>query len=223
MGSSKFITTKQAAEKLGVSVRSIYRYAKKGILKTECRGRKLYINENDLFQLKKGRREIITSPLQRDIVAKLITEIDDLKNRVATISKFLNIRNEPLNLTLPEYELFYKAADQYSAEGWPPHIEEIWSENFARMRVEDFEQIEAATGDPHPWRPFLRLATTMHLNPYNKDLREIFGAGKNNIQNVAGIWCVLKDESPRTFDVLMNRDALPFKKLLRRLSKQQAV
>jgi excisionase family DNA binding protein len=204
---SRFVTTQQAADLLGVSVRTIYRYTRKGILQTECRRRSLYIAEDDLRQLIKGRRDVLTAPLQRDIIAKLIVEVQDIKTKMATVMRLLNLRNEPLTMTLPEYELFYRAAEQFSIEGWSPHIEETWAENFSRLRVEDFEQMEKAVGDPHPWRPFLRLVTTMYLNPWNADLREILATGKSNVQSTAGIWCVLKDESPRTFDILVERDA----------------
>jgi excisionase family DNA binding protein len=221
MGSSKFISTKEAAERLGCTTRTIYRYTQKGILQAECRGRQLYILEDDILQHQKGKRELLTSPLDRNVIAKLIVEIQDLKGKVATISKFLNIRNEPLNLTIPEYSLFYQAADQYSKEGWPPHIEEMWSENFSRMRIEDLTALEQATGDAHPWRPFLRLVTTMYLNPWNPELRDMFGAGMNNVERLGGMWCVLKEESPRTFDILVDRDATPFKKLLNKLTRKQ--
>lgn len=221
MGSSKFMTTKQAAKLLGVSMRTIYRYTAKGLLGYECEGRTLMVSEEDVVKLKKGRHDILSSPLQRDIIVKLQAEVQALRTEMETVKRLLNLKYEKLDLTLPQYELLYRSAEQMSLEGWAPHAEEQWAEYFVRLKVEDLEKIELAVEDPHPWRPFLRLAATMHLNPYNRDLTELLAAGRTNIQQTAGIWCTLKGVTPRTFDVLQERDAAPLKKLVRRLKKDQ--
>lgn len=225
MGSSKFVTTRQAAQLLGVTMRTVYRYTTKGILSykiEDAKGKKLLIDEEDIIKWKKGRREVLANPLQRDIIAKQQAEIQTLKTQMATVMRLLNIRYDALNMTLPEYDTFYRAAEQASVEGWAPHSEEMWADYFVRIKTEDLEKISLATNDPHPWRPFLRLAATMHLNPWNKELTELLAAGRSNVQQVAGIWCVLKEESPRTFDVLQERDAAPLKKLVRRMQKAQS-
>lgn len=216
------MTTQQAARYLGVSMRTIYRYTTKGLLEAKCEGRKLFVAEEDVIKLKKGRRDMLSNPIQRDILAKLQAEVQTLKTQMATVMRLLNVRYEPLDMTLPECDLFYKAADQYSTEGWPPHIEEQWAEYFVRLKIEDLEKIELAVNDPHPWRPLLRLAATMHINPWNRELTELLGAGRTNVLQVAGIWCTLKGESPRTFDILQERDAKPLSKLARRMQKAQA-
>ena len=221
MGSSKFITVPQAAAILGVGRASIYRYVKRGIMRAKVEGRSMYIVEEDLLMAKKGRRDVLSSPLKRDIIGQLLAEIQTLKSQMATVMRILNVHYDPLKLTPPEYERFYQSAIQLSTEGWAPHSEEVWADNFVRLSVDDLEAIEKVTGDGHPWRPILRLATTMHLNPYNKTLTDLFAAGRNNVQQVSGVWCVLKEESPRTFDLLQQRDATPLKKLLKRLQKAQ--
>lgn len=219
MGSSKFITIAQAAKILGVAERSIYRYGTRGILQAKCEGTRTYILEEDVLAHKKGRRDALSVPLQRDIISKQQAEIQTLKTQMATVMRILNIRFDPFDFTVPEYENLYRAAEQMSREGWAPHAEDMWSEYFVRFRVEDFEKIEIATGDKHPWRPLLRLVSTMHVNPWNPELIEMFAAGKTNIQQVAGVWCVLKEESPRAFNVLQDRDATPFKKLIKQMKK----
>lgn len=216
------MTTQQAARYLGASARTIYRYASKGLIEAKCEGRRLLLNEEDVIKVKKGRRDMLSNPVQKDILVKLQAEVQTLKTQMATVMRLLNIRYEPLGMTLPESELFYKAAEQYSTEGWPPHIEEQWAEYFVRLKTEDLEKVELAVNDPHPWRPILRLVATMHLNPWNKELTELLGAGRSNVLQVAGVWCVLKGESPRTFDVLQDRDAKPLSKLVRRMQKAQA-
>ena len=218
---SRFVTKEQAAKVLDVSVRTISRYIRKGALQAECRGRRMLVNEEDVLSLKKGKRDPMSSSMTRDIIAKLQVEIQTLKTQMATVMKILNVRYDPLDLTIPEYTFLYQAAEQLSIDGWSPHMEEQWSEYFVRLQIEDLEKLEAVTNDPHPWRPILRLATTMHLNPYNKVLQDVLAAGRNNVHQVASVWCVLKEESPRTFDILLDRDTAPLKKLLRRLKKDQ--
>lgn len=218
---SKFVSLEQAARMLDVDIRTVYRYMQRGVLASNREGKRVFIDEADLITFKKGKHDLLASPLQRDIISKLLAEIQTLKSQMATVMRILNVRYEPLGMTLPEYELFYKSAEQLSVEGWSPHVEEMWAEYFVRIKVEDFEKIELAVNDPHPWRPLLRLATTMHLNPWNKELTEMLAAGRTNIQQVAGVWCILKEVSPRTFDVLQERDAAPLKKLVRRMVKAQ--
>lgn len=207
---------------MGVHERSIYRYCTRGVLQSKCEGRHTLIEEEGVLAWIKGRRDTLSSPLQRDIIAKQQAEIQTLKTQMATVMRILNIRYDPLSFTVPEYEMLYKSAEQLSTEGWSPHVEEMWAEYFVRFRVEDFEKIELATNDKHPWRPFLRLATSMNVNPFDSSLLEMFGAGRNNIQQVAGIWCILKEESPRTFDILLDRDTKPLKRLITRMNKSKA-
>jgi excisionase family DNA binding protein len=219
---SKYMTVEQAAAVLGVSTRSIYRYAERGVLRAQCEGRSVLILEEDLRQVKKGRHEALSSPVKKDVISVLQAQVQTLNMQMATVMRILNVRYTPLNLTIPEYLNIYKSAQQMSTEGWAPHHEEIWSEYFVRITIEDLEGIELASEDKHPWRPILRLATTMHLSPYNRHLTEMLAAGRMNVQHMAGIWCVLREESPRTFDLLQERDAAPLKKLVRRLQKYQS-
>lgn len=216
------MTVAQAAAVLGVSTRSIYRYAKRGVLRAQCEGRSVLVLEEDLREVKKGRHEALSSSVKKDVVSTLQAQVQTLTMQMATVMRLLNVRYEPLKFTIPEYLNFYQTAQQMSVEGWAPHSEEMWSEYFVRITVEDFEGIEFATEDKHPWRPILRLATTMHLNPYNRHLTDMLAAGRTNVQRVAGVWCVLREESPRTFDLLQERDAAPLKKLLKKLHKFQS-
>ena len=182
----------------------------------------MFILEEDIRQVKKGRHDALSSPVKRDVISILQAEVQTLRMQMATVMRILNVRYEPLRFTIPEYLGLYQTAQELSTEGWSPHSEEMWAEYFVRMTVEDLEGIELASEDKHPWRPLLRLATTMHLNPYNKHLTDMLAAGRTNIQHVAGVWCVLREESPRTFDLLQERDAAPIKKLVRRLQKAQS-
>lgn len=216
---SKYMTVEQAASFLGVSNRSIYRYATRGLLETKVDGRHTLVPEDQVRQIRKGRHDMLSSPIKRDVVSMLMMEVQTLKMQMATVMKILNVRYEPLKCTIPEYLRLYQTAEQMANDGWSPHEEELWAEYFVRITVEDLEGIEFATEQKHPWIPFLKLATTMHLRHYNAHLTDILAAGRTNMQRVAGMWCVLREESPRVFDILQERDAAPLKKLLRRMQK----
>lgn len=219
---SKYITVEQAAAILGCSSRSIYRYVSKGLLQTKLEGRHTFVDEEGIHRIKKGRHDVLTSPLKKDVISMLLIEVQTLKMQMATVMRILNVRYEPLNFTVPEYLRLYQTAEQMANEGWAPQSEEMWAEYFVRITVEDLEGLEKATESKHPWIPLLKLATTMHLSPYNKHLTDMLAAGRTNLQHVSGMWCVLKEESPRVFDILQERDAAPLKKLVRRLQKSQS-
>ena len=222
MGSQKYITRLEAAALLEVSGRTVSRYMDKGLIRFEYRGKTAFLLEEDILRLDKGRKDPAGSPLNRDTFERMQVEIDALKAQMAVVLRILNLRHMELTLTAVEYKNLYDGANQLASEGWPPHIEEQWSDVFLRLRVEDFEKIEPLVGDPHPWRSFLRLATSMQVRPWNKSLREIFAEGKKRLEQVAGMWCVLRGESSKSFDMLSKQHSAPFKPTLRRMKKAQA-
>lgn len=153
----------------------------------------------------------------------MMGEILSLKTMVGTLARLLNVKYEPLNLTDSEYKNLFLMAELFANEGWPPHVEEMWADTFLRMKIEDFQRLAEVTQDPHPWRPFLKLARSMHESPSNQALKDQFGAGRNNIHAVAGIFCVTAGVSPKDFTLLSERDAVPSKKLIKgRLKSQKA-
>jgi DNA-binding transcriptional MerR regulator len=222
MGSQKYITKKEAAELLRVTERTVTRYLDKGLLSFEYRGKVVYMLEEDVLRLDKGRKDPAGFPLNQDTFEKMQVEIDSLKSQMAVVLRILNLRHMELTLNDAEYKNLYDGANQLASEGWPPHVEEQWSDLFLRLRVEDFERIEPLVDDPHPWRSFLRLATSMHLKPWDKNLREVFAEGKKRLEQVAGMWCVLRGESSKDFDMLSKHHAAPFKPTMRRMKRSQA-
>lgn len=221
MGSQKYITKREAAALLGVTTRTVSRYLDAGLARFEYRGKVAHILEEDLLRLDKGRKDFSGSPLNRDTFEAMRVQIDSLQAQMAVVLRILNLRHMELSLTGSEYKNLYEGANQLAAEGWPPHIEEQWSDVFMRLRIEDLEKIEPLVNDPHPWRAFLRLATSMHLRSWDKNLREIFAEGKKRLEQVAGMWCVLRGESSKNFDMLAKHHAAPFKVGMRRMKKAQ--
>jgi hypothetical protein len=219
---NQFITKEQAADLLDCHIKSIYRYAKRGLVRSKFEGKRFLVNYEDILTLRKGRRDPINSPYTRDTINLLLNDVQTLKTQMSTVLRILNINYVPLNLTDPEYRNLYLMAEQFSMEGWSPHVEEQWADVFIRLKIEDLDTLERVTGDPHPWRHFMRFVTTMHIRPWNAGLRDMLGSGRSNVHQIAGIWCVMKDKSAKEFQLLVDRDAAPVKKLIRRLSKEQS-
>ncbi len=222
MGSQKYITKKEAADLLKVSSRTISRYMDKGLIHFEYRSKVAYLLEEDILRLDKNRKDPAGTPLNRYTFERMQIELDALKAQMAVVLRILNLQHMELTLTSPEYKNLYDSANQLTAEGWPPHAEEQWSEMFLRIRIEDLEKIEPLVNDPHPWRAFLRLASSMYLHPWDRSLREIFAEGKKRLEQVAGMWCVLRGEGSKNLDLLLKHHAAPFKSTLRRMKKSQS-
>lgn len=221
MGSQKYITKREASKLLEVSERTVSRYLDKGLVRFEYRGKVAYLCEEDVLRLDKGRKDPIGVPLNRDTFERMRVDIEALQAQLAVVLRILNLQHMELTLTSSEYKNLYEGANQLASEGWPPHSEEQWSDMFLRIRIEDLEKIEPLVNDPHPWRTFLRLATSMHLRPWDKNLRDIFAEGKKRLEQVAAMWCVLRGESSKDFDMLTKYHAAPFKPTLRRMKRSQ--
>jgi hypothetical protein len=220
---TKILTKERAATLLDCSKRTIQRYLRRGLLKPAFDGRKMGVYEDDVLNLRNARELEHPTVLDRDLVMKLMVKVETLENQMATVLRILNVKFEPLNLSDPEYRSLYAMMDSYSIQGWPPHVEQQMADLFVRFRIEDLEKLERVTEDKHPWRPILRLATTMHLGPWDSALRDQLAAGRTNIHHVAGMWCAVKGDSPRAFDMLVQRDAAPVKKLMRQIGKSRPV
>src|SRR5690349_23958354 len=101
MGSSKYLSIEQAAKILGVHPKSIYRYARKGILTTICDGRHTLVLEESVLLHKKGRHDALSSPLNKDIIANLIARVQTLETKMSAVTRLLNLRHDPLNISFP--------------------------------------------------------------------------------------------------------------------------
>lgn len=218
MGSG-FVTKEKAAAILDCHLVTIYKYIKKGYLRTETKGRHILVCEDDLLQFKKAKDEPLPFPVNKITIAQLFARVTVLESYVSVIRRLLNIKYEPLSLTDPEIRNLYLMATEYAINGWPPHAEEMWADTFVRMKMEDLQQLEQVTEDPHPWRPFLRLAASMHTQGY--DHKDQFAAGRNNVHVLGSLWCQLKGESVKDFDLMVGKDGVPLKKVMNRMKRQK--
>lgn len=217
--SGKVIDKRRVMALLDICERTVYRLMNSGVLQPVNTGTRLSFDEEEVLRLKQAR--LNPARFHKDMIGMLLAKIQALESRMSAVTKILNIRNEPLELTGPEYKNLHRMAEHYSAEGWSPHAEEQWADIFLRFRIEDVEQMAQETGDPHPWRPFLKLASTMFGNTYDPGLRDQLSSGKSNVFQVAGLWCTMHGETIKDFDLIVKRDSAPSKKLLKHLKKTQ--
>ncbi len=218
---SKIVSKDRAITLLEISERTFYRLMNSGLLKPVYEGRKVGFYEEEVLQLKRVRNDPVS--LNKDLVGMLLAKVQTLENQMSAVMRILNIKFDPLKLTSPEYRNLYLMADHYGREGWPPQAEEQWADVFVRLRLEDFEEISSIVGSEHPWIPFLRLATTMYMACADSAYRGQLAAGRTNVFQVAGIWCTLKGETVKEFDLHIKRSAQPSNKLVKKLGKTRTV
>lgn len=217
-----FLTKAQAGARLNVTARSVSTYIRQGFLRPVKRGNHVGVLEEDVLALlatwSSSKSRI---PLNSETVERFHAELRTLRREMDTVLRILNVRREPLSLTGPELVALYKTASSYSHQGWPPQAEEAWADYLLKLRPQHFSQIEKITNDKHPWRPFLRLAATMHVQPYNQELLLQLSSARDHLLEMAHIWFDMKSISLRALDRMVREDTKPSKVLLRRLSKAQ--
>jgi predicted DNA-binding transcriptional regulator AlpA len=221
-GSSKIIRKEEAMAILGRGRSTLYRYIRKGYIRTQVMGRWIGVYEDDVRALKKEEEEPSPIPLNRKTISLLYTEVKTLRMQMNTVLHILDVRHQPLNLTAPEYQNLYRSAEQHIAEGWSPHVEQQWADTFVRMKVEDLAKIAEVANDPHPWRVFLHLVNSMFLRPYTEELRDLFATGKNNIEHLVSLWAEVNGHCSEEISHLIRRDTVPTKRHLRSIGRPPA-
>jgi len=223
---SRFLTKKEAAKVLGCSERTIFYKVQRGELRTVKNGHRVDILEEDVIALRDSQRKsdgekALPFAINRQTLMRLHTENSILRRDVDQILRVLNIRKDPLRFTDLEITSLYQMANTYASDGWPPHVEETWAGYLQRIDAQHFGQIERMTKDSHPWRPFLRLASTMALRPYNTELSIQLSSAREHMQMMTSVWFEIKQISPRQLDAMLNREARPSKRLLNKLERRQ--
>lgn len=218
------ITRARAAEMLGMSERNVYRLIRQGLLRRASLGKDTGVLEDDVLALSLVRAERAAVgpgefPVNQATLATMMARLQSLESRVAIVHRLLNLESAPLILTDPEALSLYHSATELAENGWAPFVEEQWAQTFVRMRIENLEQLERLTSDPHPWRAFHRLCATMLLVPFDKNLRDGLSLGKANLFALIGIWCQLNGVGPREMDTLVARGAVPGRRAIKRATR----
>lgn len=220
----KAVTKARAAEMLGMSERNIYRLIRKGLLRRAPLGEDTGVLEDDVLAYVRARAErAAAGPAELAVnqasLATMMARLQAVESRLAIVLRLLNLEVAPMTLTDPEALSFYQSAMELAENGWSPFVEAQWAHAFVRVRIENLEQIERLTGDPHPWRVLHRLCATMLLVPYDKSLMNELSLGKANLFSLIGIWCQLKDVGPREMDAIVAREALPRRRAVNRATR----
>lgn len=223
---SRFLTKAEAAQVLGCSVRTIFYKIQRGELRPVPQGPIVGVLEEDVIALRDSKlktdgERALPFAINRQTLLRHDTEIRVLRRELDQVLRVLNIRREALKLSDLEAVSLYKIATDYSTAGWPPQVEEMWANYFLRLQVSHFSQIESAMKDNHPWRPFLRLVSTMTLRPYNTELALQLSAGREHMQSMVSVWFEIKRISPRQLDAMLLRESRPSKRLLGVLERRQ--
>jgi len=226
-----FITRQQAAEILGVSQRTLYRFVQRAYLRPAKQGRTNGVLQEDVVELKEirdreGRKdqdEPLPFAFNSKSIGLLHARVSALENQMGTVHRLLGVRCDPLQLTEPELRALYQQATHEAEKGWSPHGEHQWADTFTRLRHEDLEQLHELADDEHPWRPFARLCATMYLVPYHCDLRDQLGAGRAHLRQLALVWAHLRGATSKRAEMLVNDQAGPNRRIVRRRERGTTV
>lgn len=218
---SQFLSRDEAMARLGASKSTLYRYVRKGYLRTQRVGNSFEVLESDLEQFKKSHEQGLPFAVNKFVLASIIAEVRTLRKEMDTVTRVLNLRHERLSLTDAEMVAYYRTIQHYAQKGWPPHAEELLAGFFMKLRYDDLDRMSKLVDDPHPWKVIFRLACTMCRAPYSKELLDLLEQGKENVDLTSKLWVELHGGSEKRFDAMVKRDASPLKKLLKHLERQQ--
>jgi excisionase family DNA binding protein len=223
---SVFLTKEEAAKVLGIHVVTVFRMIARGELRAIRRGRFIGVFEEDVLALQSaksdnGQDRLAGVSIEPDVLARHQVELHTLRHEVNQLLRLVDARRDTLRGSNLEMIALYRTASDFSERGWSPYAEEVWVHNFLSLSSNNFRQLENATIDPHPWRPFMRLANTMLLRPYNHELREQLCAARDHVEQMVGVWFEMKGLSPRLLGRMLREDASPSQRLLTRLEKGQ--
>lgn len=196
------ITKKEAAEILGVTSRSVYRYILKGHLKEVQRDGGIFLESEEVEALKVAHENPIKK-IDGTIVNKLLAMIKEQRSEIDTIKRVLNLYNEPLELEDFSIRAYYNTAAELDILNWPKDWKTEWPMFILRLREEDLFQLERVMETPHPWKAFLKmLMVIQEILKKEKDYEnlQLFNAARKHLNILISIWCEVKGEpKPATY------------------------
>lgn len=217
------MTKEEAAQALNVHPRTILRYIKKGKLRTIRRKHRVGVRKEDVDLAKQEEDQTKSLvPFTAETLNRHQQEIRLLRSEVDLLHKVLTAKHQKLELTKAELLDFYRRCEFYSERDnrWPDLLEEEMLETFAALRYTDLERLEELVPeDPHPWRPIYRLVMAMELRPADLRLKHRFGAARMNIEYISYLWVEIHGGTVKTLDLMVEREALPYRRVIRRLGK----
>lgn len=218
MGSTfAYVSIPKAAEFLEVTVRTVNRYIRRGLLRTEKRKGCRVIPRDDLHTLKEQKtRKDLPYAVNKVTIGMLSSQIQMLQKNMDVVLRILDLRHEPLGLDAGQLENLHAMAQYHMQEQWSPQQEDMWVSTFIRMKLEDIEEMSKMIEDDQPWRPFFQLCRAMLQAPCDVDNKLKLNAGKANIEKIAHIWASTKGVRDHALDNILKKDDTGVRKIVRK-------
>jgi len=194
MSKQEPITRTRAAKILGVKPKTLESYIwKKYLTKIVMHGR-IYVDRTEVEALRNGMNNPVPE-VSGIVINKLAAILKEQQKDIEVIKRVLDMYNEPLDMEDDSISALYRAAIDLRIESWPENWIEEWTNTILRMRCEDFFQLEKATTDEHPWKPFLKLMMIIQdVLRKNKEFErlEIANSARGHLDNLVKVWCEVK-------------------------------
>ena len=190
------MTTADAAELLGLSTRTIQRYATKGVIRRVWKDGKRGLVADDVRDLRvntgadsnPGGRVVTPRPIDFALIQQRLRGVEGDMQIVTTI---LDNSGKGLELDRDAAVSLLRSAQYFANHGWPPGSKKEWAEIFLRLRREDVRKIEKAVGRELGWLPFWRLAGAMARAALDcdDDLYRLLRAACDHVERI-GVECI---------------------------------
>lgn len=174
-----FMSRREAAEKLGVSERTVYRYLRRGVLRGLREAGQCGVLARDVHALAAvtGSGDVEHATELKLLEAQL-GELLQAANAAETI---LDAENDPLPLAPAELVSLFESMDHFAKHGWPPASEATLATMMLRLTASDLAVIEGLVGCGNPWAPFLEVAMLLTQQPGNSELEMLSIAARNHL------------------------------------------
>ena len=219
----EYISIEKAAESLSVSRRQIYRYIKKGRLRTAKKGQNQLVLREDITSVLKEKEE--DSPpiaLNKNTLRRQDARIHMLEKRVSLLMRLHDLHNDPLKTTAVELKSFYEMAEYCLAETWSPHQEQTWVDFFVRLQLEDLEKLSTVIQDDDPWLMFHSLCCALLKKPHDSDYEVQLRAGKAHLEQLAYVWATSNQKNSKELDRVIQGSKKRVNKVVRRVTTRRS-
>lgn len=176
--SSDYATLQAASELTGVSTQTIKYWAKSDLVRKRKDGidRKLRYSVEDLLIMKEQQRQRRTDPTAAAGIAERALLLAERADRhLRELLSVLGLDGAVLDASEDAIRELYSQADRLAESDlkFVTSIEILeWAKRLLRMNSQYLRLVEQATGDPSPWKPFLRLAERLLVESEENLMRE---------------------------------------------------
>jgi hypothetical protein len=184
-----FMSRQAAAQQLGVTERTIFKYVRDGWLGRVVQGEEVGVSRRDVQSLTSESRQ---TPLQcnRRTVELLRSRVELMADRVRQAELLLDLQ-QPLGMNMVALTSLLLRARDCLRDGWEAGAETMWAAVFLKLSSEDLDRVGRASknrDDTYPWIPFFRLCLAMQKAARAPELLTLLRLGRANIERLALTW-----------------------------------